>query len=99
MVHVIDDRHLKKTLIVLRDIPWLGLGDSNNHTLELGSEDNLAAQPGVLVQNPCPRIPLQNVLFVIGGRRQLLEPLLSDMDLAFSRTCVNVFKAVRFRVD
>ncbi|KAK6940437.1 hypothetical protein RJ641_029968 [Dillenia turbinata] len=44
----------------LRNVPGLGFSDSNDHTLKLGSKDDLTSKPGMLVQNPSPRIPLEH---------------------------------------
>ena len=53
----------------------------------------------MLVQNPIPRVPPQHVLLVVGRRRQLLEPLLGDVDLALGRAGVDLLQPVRRRID
>lgn len=53
----------------------------------------------MLVQNTSPRVPLEHVLFVIGPRREPIEPFLSDVDLALSGAGVDLFKPVRGGVD
>lgn len=83
----------------LRNVPRLGLRHRNNHTLKLRRENHLAPQPRVLIQNPIPRIPLQHVLLVVGSRRELLEPLLRDADLALGRAGVDVLEPVGSRID
>lgn len=87
-----------KTLI-LWDVPGFGLGNSDDHTLKLRSEDDLASEPGVLVENPSPRVPLEHVLFVVGPWRELFEPFLRDIDLAFGRAGVDILEPVGGRVD
>nr|GMC50762.1 uncharacterized protein LOC109182507 [Ipomoea batatas]GMD23793.1 uncharacterized protein LOC109182507 [Ipomoea batatas]GME12778.1 uncharacterized protein LOC109182507 [Ipomoea batatas]GME21513.1 uncharacterized protein LOC109182507 [Ipomoea batatas] len=77
----------------------LWLRDSDDHTLKLRSEDDLASQSGVLVQNPSPRVPLEHVLFIVGRWGELLKPLLSNVDLALSRTSIDLFEAVGSRVN
>lgn len=83
----------------LGDVPRFGLGDGDDHTLEVGGEDHLTSEPGVLVENPRPGIPLEHVLFVVGARRELLEPFLSYADLALGRAGVDLLQPVRRRVD
>ena len=53
----------------------------------------------MLVQNPRPRTSLQNKLLVVRPRRQPLEPLLGDVDLALGAAGLDIIQAVRFRVD
>lgn len=53
----------------------------------------------MLVEDPIPGIPLENVLLVVGRRRELLEPLLGDADLALGRAGVDLFEAVGGGVD
>lgn len=83
----------------LGSIPGLGFGHSNNHSLQVMIEQHLTAQSGVLVQNPRPGISFQHKLLVVRGRRQLLEPLLGDIDLAFGGAAFDIIQAMRFRVD
>ncbi|KAK6937897.1 hypothetical protein RJ641_031405 [Dillenia turbinata] len=73
--------------------------DSNDHTLKLRSEDDLTSKPRMLVQNPGPRIPLEHVLLIIGRRRKLFKPFLSDVDLALCGTSVDLFQSVGGRID
>jgi hypothetical protein len=86
-------------LIALWDVPWLGLGDSNDHTLEVVSENNLTTKTRVLVENTCTRVSLQNVLFIVGARWEPLKPFLSDADLALGGASVDIFEPVGGRVD
>lgn len=53
----------------------------------------------MLVQNPSPRVPPQHVLLVVRRRREPLEPLLGDVDLALRRARVDVLQPVRRRID
>ena len=83
----------------LWDVPGLRLGNGDDHTLEVAREDDLAAEPGVLVENPSPGVPLEDVLLVVGARGELLEPLLGDVDLALGGAGVDLLQAVGGRVD
>lgn len=53
----------------------------------------------MLVKHTRPRVTLQHVLLVVGTRGKLLEPLLSDLDLALGRAGVDVLQPVRQRID
>lgn len=83
----------------LRNVPRLGLRDRDDHPLQIRSEDDLASEPGMLVELPIPGIPPEDVLLVVGLRRELLEPFLGDVDLALGGAGVDVFKAVGGGVD
>lgn len=53
----------------------------------------------MLVENPSPRIPLEDVLFIVRPRRKPLEPFLSNVDLALSGASVDLLQPVGSRVD
>lgn len=53
----------------------------------------------MLVENPSPGVPLEDVLLVVGAGREPLEPLLGDVDLALGGAGVDLLKAVGGRVD
>lgn len=67
--------------------------------MEVIGEDDLASEPGVLVENPSPRVFLEHVLLVVCARRELVEPLLSDVDLALGGAGFDVLEPVGVRVD
>lgn len=75
------------------------LRNRDHHTLELRSQNNLASEPWVFVQNSSPRIPFQNVLFIIRRGRELVKPFLRDVRLAFGRTRINLLESMRRRID
>lgn len=75
-------------------IPGFWLRDRDDHTLKLRSQHDLAAKAGMLVQYPSPSVPFEHILLVVGSGRELLQPLLSDVHLALSRTSVDLFEAV-----
>lgn len=83
----------------LWDVPGLGLGDGDDHTLEVMVEDDLAAEAGVLVEDACAIAALQHVFLVVGARRELIEPFLGDADLALGRAGVDILQAVGGRLD
>lgn len=83
----------------LRDVPWLGLGEGDDHPLVLLAEHDLAAEAGVLVELPVPGGAGEDVALLVGGRGQLLEPLLRDVDLALGGAGVDVVEAVGGRLD
>lgn len=83
----------------LRDVPGLGLGEGDDHPLVLLAEYDLAAEAGVLVELPVPGGAGEDVALLVGGRRQLLEPLLRDVDLALGGAGVDVVQAVGGRLD
>uniref|UniRef100_A0A3Q7HY59 Uncharacterized protein n=1 Tax=Solanum lycopersicum TaxID=4081 RepID=A0A3Q7HY59_SOLLC len=53
----------------------------------------------MFVQNPSPRVPLQHILLIVRSFWKLLEPFLSNVHLTLGGTRINVFKAMRIRVD
>ncbi|GER57342.1 histone H2A 2 [Striga asiatica] len=81
-----------------RSIPWLRLRDRDHHTLQFLRQNNLAPEPRVLVHLPIPRILPQHVLLVVRRRRQLVQPLLGDVDLTLGRAGVDLLEPVRGRI-
>ena len=53
----------------------------------------------MFIQNPMPLIPLQHILFIVSRRRQLSEPLFSDVDLALGGAGVDVLETMGGRID
>jgi len=67
--------------------------------LEVVIEEDLASEPGVLVEDPGSGIPNEDVFLVVGARGKLVEPLLGDVDLAVGGAGIDLFQAVGVRVD
>jgi hypothetical protein len=83
----------------LRDVPRLRLGDSDDHAMQLRREDDLAAQARVLVELAVPGRAREHVPLLVGRWRQLVEPLLRDVDLALGGARVDILEAVGGRLD
>jgi len=83
----------------LGSVPGPRFGEGNDHTLEVVVEEDLASEPGVLVEDPGSGIPNEDVFLVVGARGKLVEPLLGDVYLAVGGAGVDLFKAVGVRVD
>lgn len=80
-------------------VPGFGLGDRDDHTLEVVGEDDLAPEAGVLVENACTRVAFKDVLFVVRARGELLEPFLGYADFALGRAGVDLLMPVGGRLD
>lgn len=83
----------------LGSVPGPRFGESNDHTFEVVVEEDLASEPGVLVEGSGSGIADEDVLLVVGARGELVEPLLGNVDLAVGRAGVDLLEAVGLRVD
>ena len=83
----------------LGSVPGPRFGESNDHTFEVEVEEDLASEPGVLVEGSGSGIADEDVLLVVGARGELVEPLLGNVDLAVGRAGVDLLEAVGLRVD
>lgn len=89
----------KKKALILGGVPGLGLGEGDDHTLELGGEHDLAPEAGVLVEDAVAGGAGEDVALLVRWRGELLEPLLGDVHLALGRARVDLLQAVRRGID
>lgn len=67
--------------------------------MKLRREKDLAAQPGVLVENTVALVPLEYVLLIIRRFWKLLKPFLSNVNLALGGASLDLLQAMGGGVD